>query len=84
VRQFLRQHGLPLVEEKLGDSHPRRVMYFPGSGTALVKRLPSRYAASVANREMQYFNSVGPRTNEFGPRGNALRMRNFSGIDVSN
>ena len=58
VRQFLRQHGLPLVEEKLGDSHPRRVMYFPNSGTALVKRLPPRYAASVANREMQYFNSL--------------------------
>jgi chemotaxis protein CheD len=57
VRQFLRQHG-PLVEEKLGDSHPRRVMYFPSSGTALVKRLPPRYAASVANREMQYFNRL--------------------------
>jgi chemotaxis protein CheD len=58
VRQFLRQEGLPVVEEKLGDSHPRCVMYFPNSGTALVKRLPSRYAASVANREMQYFNSL--------------------------
>jgi chemotaxis receptor (MCP) glutamine deamidase CheD len=49
---------LPLVEEKLGDSHPRRVMYFPNNGTALVKRLPSRYAASVANREMHYLDKL--------------------------
>jgi chemotaxis protein CheD len=58
VRQFLRQQGLPLVEEKLGDSHPRRVMYFPNTGTALVERLPPRFAARVANRETHYLDRL--------------------------
>jgi len=58
ARRFLREQGLPLVEEKLGDRHPRRVMYFPNNGTALVTRLPPRYAASVASRETQYLNRL--------------------------
>ena len=43
-----------MVAEKLGDSHPRRVMYFPTSGIARVDRLPMRYAAATAKREMQF------------------------------
>jgi hypothetical protein len=39
-------------------SHPRRVMYFPNNGTALVERLPPRFAASVANRDTHYLDRL--------------------------
>jgi chemotaxis protein CheD len=58
VRQFLRERGLPVVSEGLGDTYPRLVSFSPTTGTVDVKRLASRYTASVINKELQYFNSV--------------------------
>ncbi len=59
VRQFMREHGVPVVGEALGDTYPRLVSFSPATGTAEVKRLPSRYAFSVANKEMEHFNKLG-------------------------
>jgi chemotaxis protein CheD len=77
VRQFLRQQGLPLVEEKIGDRHPRRIVYFPYSGTALVKRLSSRHSATVANQETQYVDSLvlEPMTINLAPESPASARR---------
>jgi chemotaxis protein CheD len=58
ARRFLREQGVPVVAEKLGDGYPRRLMYFPSSGTALVDRLPKRMVAAVAKRELQYVRSL--------------------------
>jgi chemotaxis protein CheD len=63
AREFLRLEGLPIVAEDLGGMHPRRVMYFPSSGTSLVTRLPALDVASIANREAQYLKSVGADAN---------------------
>jgi chemotaxis receptor (MCP) glutamine deamidase CheD len=49
---------VPVVAEKLGDGYPRRLMYFPSSGTALMDRLPNRLVAAVAKRELQYVQSL--------------------------
>jgi chemotaxis protein CheD len=58
ARRFLREQGVPVVAEKLGDGYPRRLMYFPSSGTALMDRLPNRLVAAVAKRELQYVQSL--------------------------
>lgn len=61
VRQFLRDQGIPVVAERLGDTHPKLVSFSPTTGTVTVKRLSSRYAAIVRIKEMQYFNNPGVR-----------------------
>jgi chemotaxis protein CheD len=58
ARRFLREQGVPVVAEKLGAGYPRRLMYFPSSGLALMDRLPNRLVAAVAKREMQYVQSL--------------------------
>jgi chemotaxis protein CheD len=58
ARRFLREQGVPLVAEKLGDGYPRRLMYFPSSGMALMDRLPNRLVAAVTKRETQYVQSL--------------------------
>lgn len=58
ARRYLREQGVPLVAEKLGAGYPRRLVYFPSSGIALMDRLPNRLVAAVAKREMQYVQSL--------------------------
>jgi chemotaxis protein CheD len=58
ARQFLQHEQLAVVAEDLGDVYPRRVMYFPQTGSAMVKRLPSLEVASVAKREAQYIKAL--------------------------
>lgn len=58
ARRFLREQGVPVVAEKLGAGYPRRLMYFPSTGLALMDRLPNRLVAAVAKREMQYVQSL--------------------------
>lgn len=58
ARRYLRDQGVPVVAERLGDGYPRRLMYFPSSGMAVMDRLPKRLVAAVAKREMQYVQSL--------------------------
>jgi len=58
ARRYLREQGVPVVAEKLGAGYPRRLMYFPSSGVALMERLPNRLVAAAAKREMQYVQSL--------------------------
>jgi chemotaxis protein CheD len=58
ARDFLRQEALAVTAEDLGDVYPRRVVYFPNSGSAMVKRLPSLELAGVAKREAQYIKAL--------------------------
>lgn len=61
AREFLRQEALTVVAEDLGDVYPRRVMYFPQRGAAMVKRLPALDVANVAHRETQYQKTLADR-----------------------
>jgi chemotaxis protein CheD len=36
---YLEEHRIPVMAQDLGDSCPRRIVFFPSSGRALVKRL---------------------------------------------
>jgi chemotaxis protein CheD len=60
VRQFMREAGMPVVAEALGDAYPRLVSFSPASGSVEIKRLSSRSAASVVSKESEYFNNLAP------------------------
>lgn len=36
---YLKQHGIPVVASDLGECCPRKVVFFPATGRALVKRM---------------------------------------------
>jgi len=36
---YLKERGIPVVAQDLGDSCPRKIVFFPATGRALVKRL---------------------------------------------
>lgn len=56
VRDFLKQEGLRVSSEDVGDTHPRHVQYFPVSGRVRVRHLNSRQ--DVAKHEQQYLHGL--------------------------
>ena len=56
VRDFLRQEGLKVTSEDVGDVCPRHVQYFPLSGRVRVRHLNSRQ--DVVREEQQYLNGL--------------------------
>lgn len=39
VRAFLKQEGLPIASEDLGDTYPRRLRYYPDTGKVMLLKL---------------------------------------------
>jgi chemotaxis protein CheD len=58
VRDFLRQEGLSVVSEDVGDTCPRHVQYFPMSGRARVRHLTMRQSQTVASHEQRYLRGL--------------------------
>ncbi|HEX9082326.1 MAG TPA: chemoreceptor glutamine deamidase CheD [Holophagaceae bacterium] len=58
VRSYLQQEGIPLWNEDLGGSFPRKVYFFPHSGQVLVKRLGRIHNRTILEREAQYLKQV--------------------------
>lgn len=56
VRDFLKQEGLRVSSEDVGDTCPRHVQYFPISGRVRVRHLTSR--TDVAKHEQQYLRGL--------------------------
>ncbi len=54
VRNYIEQENLRLVAEEVGDVYPRKVVYFPRTGLAKVKKLRKLQDASVVQQEKQY------------------------------
>ncbi|HKQ80737.1 MAG TPA: chemoreceptor glutamine deamidase CheD [Steroidobacteraceae bacterium] len=58
VRDFLKQEGLRIVAEDVGDTCPRHVQYFPASGRVRVRHLSRSQEATVASTEQQYMRGL--------------------------
>ena len=58
VREFLRQEGLKVLSEDVGDTCPRHVQYFPMSGRVRVRHLTSRHGADVVSHEQKYMKGL--------------------------
>ena len=56
VRDFLKQEGLQVTSEDVGDICPRHVQYFPLTGRVRVRHLNSR--VDVANEEQKYLKGL--------------------------
>ena len=54
AREYVTTEGITVVSEDVGDVYPRKVIYFPASGKALIKRLQSLHNETVVSRERDY------------------------------
>lgn len=54
VKDYMRTEGLRIVSEDLAGPYPRRLVYFPATGRALVKKLRSLDNDTIARREQRY------------------------------
>lgn len=54
VREYLHTEGIPLVGEDVADIFPRKIVYFPQTGRALVKRIKHLHNDTVIRRENAY------------------------------
>lgn len=58
VRNFLSNENIRVVAEDLGGQHPRKVMYYPTSGRAFVKKLFKLHNDTFYMRERRYINEL--------------------------
>ncbi len=56
ARDFLKQEGLRIISEDVGDTCPRHVQYFPLTGRARVRRLTRQ--TDVVSKEQQYLRGL--------------------------
>ena len=54
VHRFLREDGLKLVSEDVGDIYPRKVVYAPHTGRVFMKKLKNLHNRTIAEREQSY------------------------------
>lgn len=54
VREYLSVEGIPILAENVGEIYPRKVIYMPSSGKALVKRLKHLHNDTILKREHDY------------------------------
>lgn len=58
IRDYVAQHGFRVVAEDLGDTCPRRVVFFPGTGRVRLKRLRSMEGQAIGDRELAYLEGL--------------------------
>jgi chemotaxis protein CheD len=54
IREYIKMEELHVLAEDLGGCHPRKVLYYPATGKARVKRLKPLVGATIARREAHY------------------------------
>lgn len=58
VREYLQVEGIHVASEDVGETCPRKVIYFPFSGKALLKKLRSLHNETVITREKTYMDGL--------------------------
>ncbi|MBV1883785.1 MAG: chemoreceptor glutamine deamidase CheD [Pseudomonadales bacterium] len=58
VRDYIRQEGLKIQSEDLGGTFPRKVLYFPDTGSVKVRKLKSIANNKLLERETQYAKQI--------------------------
>ena len=59
--EFLANEGIPIVSQDLEDTYARKVLFFPLTGRALVKRIDPSTDASVERGEVEYSQTISTR-----------------------
>lgn len=58
IREYVRQEGLKVAAENVGDVHPRKIIYSPLTGQARQKKLRSLHKSTLVEREKAYMNEL--------------------------
>jgi chemotaxis protein CheD len=66
---YLEQEGLSVVAQDVGGPYPRKVLYFPDTGSVKMRKLKSVHNATVERREREYSRSI-----EVKPAGGEVEL----------
>ncbi len=58
AKRYLQMERLEILSEDVGDVYPRKVYFFPRTGTALVKKLRSLHNDTIIQRERAYLHEI--------------------------
>ncbi|NNE64447.1 MAG: chemoreceptor glutamine deamidase CheD [Gammaproteobacteria bacterium] len=58
VRNYLTTEELTVLSEDVGGTNPRKIMFFPGSGKVLVKKIKELHNDTIIRREVEYIDSI--------------------------
>ncbi len=58
VLEYLATEGFKSIAEDLGGNYPRKVIYFPKTGKARMKKLQSMHNDTIVNREKSYMDHL--------------------------
>lgn len=58
VRHYLHMENLAITSEDLGGKYPRKLMYFPASGRAMVKKIMQLHNETILQRERRYLETL--------------------------
>lgn len=64
VREYIETEHLQLVGEDVGDIYPRKVIYFPLTGKAKVKKLRQMHNNTIIERETSYMSTLEVKPEE--------------------
>lgn len=66
VTNFLHQEGLSIDAQDVGSTCPRKVMYFPDTGSVKLKRLQTQNNDTIQRREREYYDSMNKKPDTSG------------------
>ncbi|MFL0809572.1 MAG: chemoreceptor glutamine deamidase CheD [Agarilytica sp.] len=58
VKQFIANEGMSILAEDVGSNCPRKVLYFPDTGSVKLKRLRTTANNTIQKRELEYFETM--------------------------
>ncbi len=58
AHSYLRREGLAITAEDTGDIFPRKVLFFPGTGRVMIKKLRSTHNDTIVRRETRYMHEI--------------------------
>lgn len=58
AKEYVNNEGIPIVGSDVGGPWPRKVLFFPSTGKALVKKLQTTHNDTIQRREQQYQDSL--------------------------
>lgn len=61
VFDYICTEGYKVVSQDIGDVFPRKILYYPSTGRARVKRLNSVNTETLAATENKYINNIGSK-----------------------
>ncbi|NET71205.1 MAG: chemoreceptor glutamine deamidase CheD [Sphaerospermopsis sp. SIO1G2] len=66
IREYLRNEGLRIVSEDLGDKYPRRIHYYPDTGKVMMRKLHRKEDMKVVEEERNFAASLRNKPIEGG------------------